>query len=216
MKTALYETILTSVVLLQGLLSSCGPVRRDEEDSGVRIDGQAHVGYLTGEDPGIAEEQAWEQQASERNVDWFVRMSEEGDDYQRLRALQWLATNHPTMADQFQTLLKDHEEYLRVVERVVAILERPIPPPLEYEQAWKTMVVAVEASGQVVLGIGGEQLVQKGHHFTIYRQDSFVAKVEVVKVLACCSIAELVFTREGFEIKVGDLVETPFTLQGRE
>lgn len=71
------------------------------------------------------------------------------------------------------------------------------------------LVTAVESSERlVVLSVGQDQKVEPGYEFTIYRGESFIGKVKVIKVFPDLSGAQIIFTKDGEEIQKGDKAST--------
>ncbi len=80
---------------------------------------------------------------------------------------------------------------------------RPLPPPID------TTVNAVDAKKQVVLlATGTDQKVEVGFEFTVYRGHEFIAKVKVNRVFQDLCGAEILFIKEGAEIRRGDKAAT--------
>lgn len=70
-------------------------------------------------------------------------------------------------------------------------------------------VVAVDNGEKlVVLSVGRDQKVEKGHRFTVYRGESFVGKVEVFEVYPDLAGARILFTKEGATVRQGDKAST--------
>ena len=71
------------------------------------------------------------------------------------------------------------------------------------------MVSAVDAGENLaVISAGREQLVQVGHVFTVSRGDSFIGKLEVIKVYPDLAGARIVWTADGQDVRRGDKVFT--------
>ena len=78
-----------------------------------------------------------------------------------------------------------------------------VPPPID------ARVVDVDTKMKlVVLSVGRDQKVEKGFRFTVYRDDSFVGKVEVFEVYPDLSGARILFTKEGASVELGDNAST--------
>lgn len=58
--------------------------------------------------------------------------------------------------------------------------------------------------GLVVLSVGEEDKVQVGREFTIYRGDSFVAMVKVIRLFPNLSGARVTWLKDGDQIRIGD------------
>jgi len=87
----------------------------------------------------------------------------------------------------------------------IAIPERlkPVPPPLD------ALVEGVDMdNGIVVLSVGAEDNVKKGHTFYIYRDTSYIGQVEVDEVLPTKSVARINTKMTRAEIKAGDGAKT--------
>jgi len=71
------------------------------------------------------------------------------------------------------------------------------------------LVSAVDAGENLaVISAGREQLVQVGHVFTVQRGDSFIGKLEVIKVYPDLAGARIVWTADGQDVRQGDKVFT--------
>lgn len=78
-----------------------------------------------------------------------------------------------------------------------------VPPPIDAK------VVDVDSDAKlVVLSVGRDQKVAKGYRFTVFRGDSFVAKVEVIEVYPDLSGARILYTKDGASIEQGDSAST--------
>jgi hypothetical protein len=60
----------------------------------------------------------------------------------------------------------------------------------------------------VLLSVGSDHGVEKGHHFSVYRGSQFVAKVVVERVLRDSCGCRVLFVADGQAIQVGDAAAT--------
>ena len=91
---------------------------------------------------------------------------------------------------------------------------------LEKQRAWiggppvpaiDAQVVAVKNDvqpGLVLLSVGSDDLVEQGFQFSIYREQTFVGKVVVERVLRDSAGCRLLFTAEGENVRPGDKAAT--------
>ncbi|MFQ5654473.1 MAG: hypothetical protein ACE5GW_07060 [Planctomycetota bacterium] len=83
------------------------------------------------------------------------------------------------------------------------VVPSQIAPPLDGQ-----VVKVAPDVNLVILSIGSDDGVEKGHEFTIYRGDRFVAKVRVENLLADMCSAEILYREKDAAIAVGDKATT--------
>ena len=109
------------------------------------------------------------------------------------------------------TLTNERDEFASVVERareinpdlIARVLVSPPPPAIDGQ------VVAVRENGIVVLSVGGDDGVENGYEFTVYRRDKFLGKAKVTKVTSDLAGAKILYLSDnGDSLQVGDRVTT--------
>ncbi len=110
---------------------------------------------------------------------------------------------------QTRQTLKEKETLLALIpEHTLSELIAGKGPPVP---AIDARVAAVKTDVQptlVLLSVGSEDKVQKGFHFSVYRETEFIGKVVVEKVLEDSCGCRVLFTKEGASIQPGDSAAT--------
>ena len=105
--------------------------------------------------------------------------------------------------------LRDKELLISMAEAAGVNFELLVPgPPVP---AIDGMVVAVKTDVDpplVLLSVGADDKVERGYHFSIYRNNQFVGKVVVEKVLRDGAGCRLLFAAEGQSVQPGDKAAT--------
>lgn len=113
-----------------------------------------------------------------------------------------------TFADTRRSL-RDKELLISMAEAAGVNFELLVPgPPVP---AIDGTVVAVKTDVDpplVLLSVGANEKVERGYQFSIYRQNQFVGKVVVEKVLNNGAGCRLLFTAEGATVQAGDRAAT--------
>ena len=112
-----------------------------------------------------------------------------------------LMTSYKGELDDLQSLTnRVKERYPHVWEQIA--IEKPAPPI-------DGQVVAVnQEQGIVVLSVGADDQVERGHEFTVFRGDRFVGKVRATKVTSDLSGARIMYLDGDVDIQVRDSVTT--------
>jgi hypothetical protein len=114
------------------------------------------------------------------------------DLHETRREYQELAVKYDDQELWVQHVMSTHPEIARDVSPKIA-------PPID------ALVSAVDNTEKlVVLSVGKDQRVEPGFQFTVARGNSFIGKVEVIKVYPDLSGARIMFTKEGEEVRQGD------------
>ena len=94
--------------------------------------------------------------------------------------------------------------YNNLEERCPDLIGDPPAPPIE------ARVIAVDGAQKlVVLSVGRDQKVENGFEFTVYRGDSFVGRVKVIRVYPDLAGARIMYTKEGGpSVQQGDRAST--------
>ncbi len=119
-----------------------------------------------------------------------------------------IATLRETYADT-RKKLREKELLIAMVENAGVNIPQLVPgPPVP---AIDGTVVAVKSDISpplVLLSVGSDDQVEQGFHFSIYRNDTFVGKVVVERVLADSAGCRVLFTADGQSINAGDSAAT--------
>lgn len=117
---------------------------------------------------------------------------------------QELGSARDATSDLEQKLEELTLRYDALAERCPQTVGEPPMPPIE------ARVIAVDPDQKlVVLSVGREQKVENGFEFTVYRGDSFVGKVKVIRVYPDLAGARIMYTKDGgVSVRQGDRAST--------
>ncbi|MBI4577313.1 MAG: hypothetical protein HY722_13725 [Planctomycetes bacterium] len=121
------------------------------------------------------------------------------------RDLEELRTDYARSKQEVEDYKIMEQQLLAAGVDIPRLVQRKPAPFIE------AVVMAVKDDiepGLVLLNVGENQRVQKGYEFTVYRNDEFVAKVIVERVLRDMSGARVLFQKPEANIQVGDKAAT--------
>jgi hypothetical protein len=105
--------------------------------------------------------------------------------------------------------LRDKELLIAMAEEQGVNFQRLLPGPPVPPIDGKVAAVKDDMNPPLVLlSVGSDDKVEKGFHFSIYRNSEFVGKVVVEKVLKDSCGCRVLFTKEGGKIQAGDSAAT--------
>jgi len=171
---------------------------------------------LTSLDAGLKEEQT-------KNTALNSRFEKLKTDYEKASELKMLAEDTVVKRDeeiadlklQNRTLTSKVNEQQKELSRLDAVIAS-LPPEIRIPEELKPLPPALDAvvegvdnaGGIVILSVGIEDDVKKGHTFYIYRDDSFIGQVEIEDVLPSSSVARVNRGMTKADIEVGDGAKT--------
>lgn len=105
--------------------------------------------------------------------------------------------------------LRDKELLISMAEAAGVNFELLVPgPPVPAIDGTVTAVKTDVDPPLVLLSVGADEKVERGYHFSIYRNNQFVGKVVVEKVLRDSAGCRLLFAAEGQTVQPGDKAAT--------